>query len=381
MVKSPESRFGSDIEIESYFDLASESETVVSPKHPEHNDDRVLGAVAAERISLSTDPGFRQADLETIRSWGERERAAAGRLAELDIHGVMDGISGRDGSGSGTLASRIASGAIAERLSALPENADAALTAAALTAALEGAHRAVIDYRGERGDLEEMATTADIVRMVKAPEGGYDLVYAHAGDGRIYVLDGETGRLERLTEDESPALEALRMGLISREQHDLAVAAEDPDSLPDFSNPNFPKAPKDLLRILSRKRQGVSNSVGQGQGLRVTTGQRRLKGGDTVLISSDGVHDNLNDGQIAEMLRRKASSKEIAQAALEAKIKQDDISLVRIEVGGEDGMEEFVLDDDDLIEVSVDPVLERQRLDAAAADRKALERARRDLSA
>ncbi|MBN1585790.1 protein phosphatase 2C domain-containing protein [Candidatus Uhrbacteria bacterium] len=337
------------LEIEPDFEMAVESETVASPKHPDRNEDKVLGQPDRTPPKLETDMFMVGQDQDKVREWSEREQAAAETLAKLNIYGLFDGVSG-EGAGAGAIASRISSGAIAERLAEMPPEATAEETAEAFRKAVEAAHREVQAHKKGRDDLKGGGATVDLVRLIRTEDSGYDLAYAHAGDSRIYVLDSETGMLEQLTEDEGPAFELLKQGYITKDQYRTVLDAENEEDIPGDQNFKLEGRTISLRTVFDANRQGLGNAIGKGDSVTVTTGVRRLKAGDRVYVMSDGVSDNVDDNRLAEMADRNASAEEIRQAAYDANVKPDDISLVKIEVGGREGgeNEEYELNMEDV---------------------------------
>ena len=99
-------------------------------------------------------------------------------------------------------------------------------------------------------------------------------VIAHVGDSRVYRLRG--GELERLTEDHSLAHHLVEMGFLRPEE----VAT-------------FPR------------RNVITRAVGPHESVEVDTRIVDVRPGDAFLLCSDGLHGELDDDEIAAILRER----------------------------------------------------------------------------
>jgi len=307
-------------------------ESRASTGHPDRNEDAALGDAGRLAAEREKQPVIHSADtakdLEAVRKAGEKEMAAADDLKAKNVFGVLDGVSGRGSNGSGLVASRLASGKIAEIMSHMPADAGGERARRSIEAALGAAHQAVMEHKAGRPDLKEMATTADIIKLVDNGDGTFDVAYGHVGDSRIYVLDGETGRISCQTIDDGYAGHVLRDGKITREQYDQVMSAPGIDALPDN------------LKIFYKYRNMVSDVIGKNdEEPRFSTGVFKAKKGDRILISTDGIHDNLTQEQLADIMRSGGGVGDVVAAAAkvaasgEGRAKPDDITAALIEVG------------------------------------------------
>ncbi len=121
---------------------------------------------------------------------------------------VADGVGG---SRAGEVASDIATSTLVALLSAGAESRE--VDAQTLRRALEQANASILE-RWQESDLEGMGTT-----MTAAFLSERRLVYAHAGDSRLYLFRG--GRLLRITQDHSVAEELVRRGSLPPEQAEV----------------------------------------------------------------------------------------------------------------------------------------------------------------
>lgn len=310
------------------------TESMAASTHPDRNEDAAFADATQLERDMNAPPALKTADTEgdqrMIAESARKQLELLPKLKEKNVFGVLDGVSGRGSNGSGAVASRLASGKMAEIMSHMPDDADAERAVRSIEAAIKAAHQAVMEYKSGRPDLKEMATTADLLKTVDNGDGTFDIAYGHAGDSRIYVMDGETGEIRCETVDDGMAGAAMREGQIDRAQYDQIMNAPDKASLPED------------LQFYYQYRNVVDNVIGIDKPeVRVSTGIIKAKKGDRILISSDGIHDNLTADQIAEVLRNGGGVKELAQAAYgiassgEGRAKPDDITGTLIELGGE----------------------------------------------
>lgn len=327
--------------------------TVASAGHPDRNEDAALGDVArlkaeAERPPVLGDPKNElvRSHLEVIRESSDREMAAADALKERGIFGVFDGVSGKEsGMGAGVVASRIASGTVAERLADLPVDAGVEQTKEAIRDAILAANTDVVDYKKNPAyakALEQMGCTVDVIRPIEKPDGTIEVAYGHMGDSRIYVLDGETGELKQMTRDDSAVEFFVEQGQLTRREADLIIGAE--KGKMDELFKALPDKDPEWLKKMVNFRQAIVKSIGQpGE---PAVGSFTVKRGDKVLLSSDGIHDNVPAERIAEIMRAGGGAKELAEEAFrraggrggekDPKAKgPDDITAKVLEFGGE----------------------------------------------
>lgn len=134
--------------------------------------------------------------------------------------------------------------------------------------------------------LEEAVIEANRTVVRSVPDGGTtltsaliignQLVVAHVGDTRVYVISG--GKMEQITNDHSLVQRLKEMGQITDDE-----AAVHP------------------------QRSVLYKAVGQGEGLEVDLIQRRLAPGDIVIVCSDGLWSLVPDHLIYQILRQAAS--------------------------------------------------------------------------
>ena len=162
----------------------------------------------------------------------------------------------------------------------------------------EGAHLAGTD---------DLATTVAMAAVYSQPHtSDYQLVYAHVGDSRIYLLR-EHEPIQRLTNDDGLLAKLVESNIVaaSNAQHiDQAMRAED---LTDTEYSYF------------RLRGGITQALGSPVAPTIHTDQITIAPGDRVLLCTDGIHDNLIDEEIETILRdspRQTSARRLVEASL-----------------------------------------------------------------
>ena len=144
--------------------------------------------------------------------------------------------------------------------------------------------------------LSGMGSTLTAARSL-----GRDLVIAHVGDSRAYLL--RDGRLHRLTRDHTYAQLLVDAGQIAL--RDVASSG--------------------LAHVLTNALGGSVDDV------MVDVDLLRLQDGDRLLLCSDGLTDHLDDESIAEMMRAAQASKEACTRLMEGALERggrDNVTLI-----------------------------------------------------
>jgi len=131
------------------------------------------------------------------------------------------------------------------------------------------------------------------------------LCTAHKGDSRAYVFTG--GNLTRLTQDHSSALESFSNEDKARysELLDNVTSIEELDRNP-------------ALKKLFNNRNKIESAFGAPR-TELTLSTRELNPRDIVILTTDGVHDNLTSGEIAHIVDKyKLNPKKIAELLAKA---------------------------------------------------------------
>lgn len=171
---------------------------------------------------------------------------------------VCDGMGG---SNAGEVASRMAADTVVREFVAAPPDDPAT----ALSHAVQVANQEIWEHSRSQQDLNGMGTTCTAVAL-----RGDQALVAHVGDSRAYLVRAHRAR--QITSDHS-----LVAQLVARNQLSPEEARSDP------------------------RRNVVTRSVGVGPEIEVdvvAVGEP-LKGGDTIVVCSDGLHGQMSDDEIA----------------------------------------------------------------------------------
>ncbi len=175
--------------------------------------------------------------------------------------------------------------------------------AAALEEAAKEANRCVWRAAQEDPDLHGMGTTLVAVALVAGPSGD-ELAVVNVGDSRVYRLRAD--ELEQLTTDHSLVAELVAEG---------QIAAEDAEFHP--------------------QRHVLTRALGVDPEVPVDLVTIEAVAGDRLLLCSDGLVREVNDGQVASILRRLADPAEAAKELVnEARLRggSDNITVVVVDV-------------------------------------------------
>jgi protein phosphatase len=246
----------------------------------------------------------------------------------LDLVAVFDGVGGYEG---GEVASRVAAQAV---LATWQSQASAVQSLADVRNVMRDsvleADRQVRDAVDRQPELTGMATTAIIAKLWETADHRRMLAHGHVGDSRLYILRAR-GALERFTVDDGILSTHVAVGLISEEEALQIDQAEQWQDLDERQKRYF------------YQRGLITQAIGGRGDPEVHLGQEELYPGDRVLVCSDGIHDNLTEAEITQVLRKKGrndgealvrAARKRAQRGLQATMrsKPDDMSAVVIDM-------------------------------------------------
>ena len=154
---------------------------------------------------------------------------------------------------------------------------------------------------------DDLATTVAIAALCHHPENNeFNMVYAHVGDSRVYLLKkGEP--LQRLTIDDGLLGKLVENEMVNEEDArriDQAIHAEE-----------LTEAEISYFRL----RGGITQALGGPLPPEIHVDQIPIAIGDRILLCTDGIHDNLTDLEIEEILRkapRNAAARLLVEYAL-----------------------------------------------------------------
>ena len=207
-----------------------------------------------------------------------------------DSHGlwiVADGMGGHHG---GEIASAIACEEIPQQIG----------SGVAIEEALRRAHQKIVMRGREQPELRGLGTTVVVVH-----EQGLNYELAWSGDSRIYRW--RHGQLTQRSEDHSIVQRMLKSGLLSPAQ-----ARNHPHQ------------------------HVISSCLGStsAEGLEIGYQQDAWEQGDWLLLCSDGLTDELDDQQIAALLKRNSDIASASRALLQAALDsggRDNVSVALIQ--------------------------------------------------
>lgn len=209
---------------------------------------------------------------------------------------VFDGLGGEK---EGAKASHEASRFIAGALRAYDRELPSLQAEAVLYQAIRDAHDHLISQnnRGER------ATTVTIAKIIEAKVfGNPEAVIAHVGDSRAYSF--REGRLRYLTLDHSLLLKD------PEQARSVQTHLGEVTELTGLS---------DLERKMFEKRHMLAAALGQAERPpTVALKTVKLKRGDQIILTTDGIHDNLTKSEIESVMLHAGSPDEAAKALVHA---------------------------------------------------------------
>jgi PPM family protein phosphatase len=139
---------------------------------------------------------------------------------------------------------------------------------------------------------DDLATTVAIAALCRVSEKNeYCMVYAHVGDSRVYLLR-EHEPLKRLTADDGLLGKLVENELVNEADAYRIDQAKDADELSDAEFSYF------------RLRGGITQALGGPFPPEIHISQIPISIGDRILLCTDGIHDNLTELDIEEILRK-----------------------------------------------------------------------------
>ena len=208
------------------------------------------------------------------------------------------------------------------------EDGDQADLCGILRRLIEEADELVRTKGARRAGTDDLATTVAMAAICRnASTRGYTMVYAHVGDSRVYLLrEGEP--LRRLTNDDGLLAKLVENQIITETDALRIDQAMSADQLTDIEFSYF------------RLRGGITQALGGPLAPAIHVDQIAIYPGDRILLCTDGIHDNLIDAEIEEILRnsgRTSAARQLVEQAVErshaereitVRAKPDDMSAI-----------------------------------------------------
>ena len=205
---------------------------------------------------------------------------------EKKAFGVFDGMGGH---AEGKVASNLSKEYVSEELRELPENFSPEEIRKALERILQEASKEILWEGIANVEQRNMGTTASVVKVWEGKNGEKKAIIGNVGDSRVYILRAD-GILEQITLDDN---------IIREKAKDEKSAREIQDKLNNFINY---EDLNDLEQRLFNDRNVIYQSLGQKKGISPRMHMVDVKDGDMIIITSDGVHDNLSDHEIRHVI-------------------------------------------------------------------------------
>ena len=143
----------------------------------------------------------------------------------------------------------------------------------------------------QRAGTDDLATTVAMATVCREPKTrDYKLFYAHVGDSRVY-LQRENEPLKRLTNDDGLLAKLVENHVVKDEDAHRIDQAMRADQLSDMEFSYF------------RLRGGITQALGGPVPPTIHTAEITVMPGDRILLCTDGIHDNLTDEEIEDILR------------------------------------------------------------------------------
>jgi len=170
-----------------------------------------------------------------------------------------------------------------------------------LGAAVRAANRAIWDRAGASPELEGMGTTICALGLVDAGS----LALVNVGDSRAYLW--RDGLLSQLTEDHTVSAEAVRRGELSESEA--------------LGHPH---------------RSVLTRALGVGPNVELDSGLRPTAAGDRFLVCSDGLFNEVSDGEIWSVMEAGADLEATVGALVDLALShggRDNVTVVMAKIG------------------------------------------------
>jgi serine/threonine protein phosphatase PrpC len=208
---------------------------------------------------------------------------------DLQVYVVADGMGGHS---AGEVASRLAVEALVGFMRRSHDDADVSwpyginrelsFEGNRLLTAINLANRRIFRAAESHDDYTGMGTT-----VVCALITGTRLIVGHVGDSRLYLLNGTS--LKQLTQDDTWAAAVL------------------------------PRQDGGATRLTRHPmRHVLTNVLGARERIDAHVSEHELRGGETLLLCSDGLYETLGDDRLLSMMRSGANPRQLAQQLVTA---------------------------------------------------------------
>ena len=267
---------------------------------------------------------------------------------ETGVFAVFDGVSKSD---DGKLSAELASTTLKESDTESTQNMSDDGRRQNMMNFLKDANNRLLTESSESGAV--LQTTATVAYVARAGDG-YKLLIGNVGDCRAYKFSG--GSLEQVTIDDS---------LIRRQYSDPEKQRQVQSR---FSNLTDPETLSTDERAIFQKRAVITDCLGLS-GMKPSIYESQAQSGDSIILTSDGIHDNLTDAEIEKYASMSSDPEVVKKSIMEAAIsrskqrgihfraKRDDMTVMAIMLGEKPAIN----DEKPEVATSVEPVKEEAK--------------------
>lgn len=271
------------------------------------------------------DVGVASLPSDAHRTWNEDVSFV---MPDRGFFGAFDGMGGHAAAG---VAARLAAEEVRDVLSPLAPGATADAVADTIRDAFFSADSAVRAEAQSRGDPRGMGSTGLVAVLRPFDSESWTAIVGWVGDSRALLLSAGGRALQTLTLDDGVVrLHAASLASARKVQASLGTVA-------DFRTLSLRE--RDFFLERHVLLQAIGTSLRH-----VHIAEHTLGGGDTLLLTTDGVHDNLTDREVSAIVRHAPSAADAAQRLVTAararsrepehfRAKPDDMTAVVIRLG------------------------------------------------
>lgn len=222
----------------------------------------------------------------------------------LRIAGVFDGMGGH---GAGDKASGIARDVVWNALKTLTGLEQEETIIKLLGQAMKGA----ADWISLQLPGSEAGTTATVAVMVPQADGTTRVIIANAGDSRAYIRESDE-RLESLTVDNLKPEDVQDQLVMNREEARNRRESSNQPFLSSVEREEYLDKVENGF-VLFKLNNIVKNVLIEGHPYKPVITVETMQPGSALILTTDGVHDNLTDKEIQEIVAKFGESEALAQ--------------------------------------------------------------------
>ncbi len=298
----------------------------MNPNTPQGSRNSVLIApnkVEDRKAFIGLDIQQKSLSSENHTSWNEDAMFTG---SDGRSFGVLDGVGGQV---SGGVASATASKYLKENLQKIREGLSIQDMERQLAEILTGANNEILQEVVKNPKLKGMMTTATIVKIWEGPNGERKAVVGNVGDSRVYIRRAN-GVLEQVTIDDN---------LVSQNSKNDKEARAKQAMLNNVVDPLTLNA-DDMSAFYGRNT--ITQALGSSR-MKSRIEIVDIRVGDRIIVTSDGIHDNLTDVEIGQILSASNNNNDAVEKLIKASLdrskdvdhprsKPDDMTVMVVEI-------------------------------------------------